>query len=134
MCLDLPTWGDLNRAYDSLVNVKAQADIVLYDTFIPFINRASSVKEVTDMFSKTQQSDWKKKLEPQRPIHKPWIELDSDSDFTWSPPKRVNYHSSNGGPPASPSMRIVQLVRSTSDLGWMFLSILPFAFLRRLPI
>ncbi len=33
----------LNRAHDSLVDVKAQIDVVLSDAFVPFLNRRQSV-------------------------------------------------------------------------------------------
>ena len=46
-------YGDnLNGAHDSMVDTKAQTDIIINKIFIPFINHSSSVQLISDIFSK----------------------------------------------------------------------------------
>ena len=120
--------SNFNGAHDSLVDAKAQADVIVHQKFIPFIDRSKSVQEVSEIFSKTQRSEWRKKMEPDQPVHKPWMELDGENDFTWMPDRRSNYESSNGGPPARPSTRICQVARENKRLEDIFLFILPLSF------
>ena len=77
--------GNLNGAYDSLVDTRAQTDIVIHPYFVPFIDMSASVKEIADIFTATQQNEWKKKMEPIRPVHEPWVEITKDNNFSWEP-------------------------------------------------
>ena len=45
---------NLNGAHDSLVDTKAQTDIVIHLYFVPFIDRLASVEEIADFFTATQ--------------------------------------------------------------------------------
>ena len=51
---------NLNSAHDSLVDAKAQTDVLLHLHFVQYINRTVSIQEITDIFTKTQQDAWKK--------------------------------------------------------------------------
>jgi hypothetical protein len=55
---------NLNGAHNSLVDVKAQTDILISRGFVPFINPSASVQNVDAIFSATQQKDWRKELKP----------------------------------------------------------------------
>ena len=39
---------NLNGAHDSLVDTKAQTDIIISDKFVPFINRSKSIQHITE--------------------------------------------------------------------------------------
>ena len=59
---------NLNGAHDSLVDVIAQTDIIVHPDFVPFINRTQSVQTISDIFTTTQQNEWKKQMEPVREV------------------------------------------------------------------
>ena len=82
---------NLNGAHNCLVDVKAQTDILINKMFVPFINRTASIQTVHAIFSATQQKDWRKELEPERPVHSPWIEQTKENNFEWTPPEDDSY-------------------------------------------
>ena len=63
--------GNLNGAHDSQVDAKAQTDIIVHEHFIPFVNRTQSIQEIENIFTARQQNEWKKTMEPLRPVHSP---------------------------------------------------------------
>ncbi len=70
----------LNGAHDSLVDVRAQTNILTHSSFVPFIDRASSIQPIDEIFSRTLQNELKKNMEPTRPVHAPWIELTKEHE------------------------------------------------------
>jgi hypothetical protein len=48
--------------------VQAQADILTHSSFVPFIDRASSIQPIDKIFSRTLQNKWKKNMEPIFPV------------------------------------------------------------------
>ena len=66
--------ANINGAHDSLVDTKAQTDILIHKYFVPFINRAKSIKMVEDIFAKSEQVKWKKEMEHLHEVHTPWKE------------------------------------------------------------
>jgi hypothetical protein len=62
---------NLNKAYNSLINVEAQTNILINQKFTAFINRTTSIQTVDAIFSVSQQNNWKKELEPEQPVHSP---------------------------------------------------------------
>ncbi len=87
----------LENAHDSMVDAKAQSDVLTDARFVPFINRSNSIQLITEMFSKTQQNEWRKEIEPSRPVHAPWVELTRDSMLRWKPPPLHRYDGPNAG-------------------------------------
>ena len=63
--------ANLNGAHDSLVDAKAQSDIILHPWFVPYLNKAASIVDITDIFTKTEVREWKKEMESIRPVHHP---------------------------------------------------------------
>ena len=122
------TGQNLNGAHDSLIDTKAQTDIIIHPHFALFINRTFTVQTIDEMFSKTQQNEWKKELEPNRPVHKPWKEITKDDNVEWVPPERDSYTGALGGPPAGPSRYIIDVASGTKSLASIFLAILPLTF------
>jgi hypothetical protein len=65
----------IEGAHDSLIDCKSQTTIIINEAFAPFINRSQSVKLITQLFNISTINDWKKRMEPVRPVHEPWVEL-----------------------------------------------------------
>ena len=76
---------NLNGAHNSLVDAKAQSDIFLHQSFLPYIDRTFSIQPIDLICTATQHNAWKKDMEPIRPVHELWIELSQDDDITWTP-------------------------------------------------
>ena len=116
---------NLNGAHNSLVDVKAQTDIVTHPSFVPFLNRKESIRLVSDIFSSTKRVKMAKKLEPTHPVHQPWEELDKGSTFQWKPDRRDTYKGGDGaGKTVGPSAEMKGVAR-TGDLAKMFFQAMP---------
>ncbi len=76
----------LENETDSIVDAKAQTDVLIDPRFVPFINCSNSIQLISEMFSKTQQNEWRKELEPSRQVHAPWMELTIDNQLQLEPP------------------------------------------------
>lgn len=63
----------LEGAHDSIVDARAQTDLILHPDFIPFIDRTDSFTTIDKVFKAREESYMKKKLEPLRPVHDPWV-------------------------------------------------------------
>ena len=122
---------NLNGAHNSLIDVKAQTDIILHKSFVPFINRSSSMQKITDIFTATQQNQWKRDMEPIRPVHAPWREQTRGDSVTWSPGRADQYTGPDGGPPAGPSQKMIEVARTAQTLACLFLAILPLSFFEK---
>ena len=48
------TKSNINGAHDSLVDAKAQSDIILHPSFVPYLNKGVSIQLIMDIFTKTQ--------------------------------------------------------------------------------
>ena len=77
--------NNLNGAHGSLVDTRAQTDIVIHPHFVPYTNRSTSIQKITDIFGANQKRDWLKKMEPHREVHSPWMEQTEDSSVEWRP-------------------------------------------------
>ena len=69
--------------HDSLVDARAQADIILCSSFVPWLDRTDTLATADKIFGARQLSELKKELEPIRPVHDPWAELNKTSDLNW---------------------------------------------------
>jgi hypothetical protein len=74
---------NLNGAHDSLVDAIVQMDVVTSPQFVSYINRSASIQKIDEIFTKTQQRDWRKKMEPSRAIHEPWVEQTEEDNIQW---------------------------------------------------
>ena len=121
--------GDnLNGAHDSLVDVKAQTDIVIHPKFVPFFDRKESIQDIADIFANNVQNAWKKKMESVRPVHSPWTEQTAEKNIQWEPRPVDCYTGAQGGPRAGPSQRMKTISRSAASLVPFFFAILPWYF------
>jgi len=60
---------NLNRAHASLVNVKAQTDVFLHPSVVPYIDRKASIQPIDLIFTATEQDTMRRTMEPMRPVH-----------------------------------------------------------------
>ena len=123
------TGTNLNGAHDSLVDVKAQTEIVTHPSFSSFINKSASICLIEDIFTASEKSKMANKLElePSRPVHEPWKELDKDSTFQWTPRREDTYNGAGGlGGTNGPSQKMKDGAR-TCDLAEMFMTAFPLA-------
>lgn len=128
-------WKHLhNGAHDSLVDVRAQSDVILHPSFIPYIDRSFSIQTIDLIFTATQQNAWKKDMEPLRPVHDPWIELSEEADVTWSPRAEDTYTGVSGGGLAAPTSGMSETARKASLLTELFLFLLPLKFFETVAI
>jgi hypothetical protein len=65
------TGYNLNGAHDSLVDAKAQTDIITHKHFQKVIDQTKSNRRVSDIFSGAVQREMTKKLEPLHGVHEP---------------------------------------------------------------
>ena len=119
---------NLNRAHGSLVDTKAQTDIIIHPYFMSFIDRLASVKENIDIFTATQQNEWKTKMELVCPVHEPWMEITKDNNFTWEPEQADQYTGPADGANAGPLRKMIDIARTAESLVCIFLAIVPLSF------
>ncbi len=115
----------LENAHDSMVDAKAQSDVLTDVRFFPLINRSNSIQLITEMFLKSQQNEWRKEIKPCCPVHVPWVELTRDSMLQWEPPALHRYDGPNVGPCVGPTQYVKGIVCSITDLSAVFFGILP---------
>ena len=119
---------NLDNLHDSLVDAEAQTDVIISKQFAPFIDRNNSIVPITQIFSKTQQNEWKKKMEPEREVHAPWKEQTAESNITWTPDRRDQYTGPSGGGEMGPTAYIKNVARRANNLADMFFGLLEKSF------
>lgn len=119
---------NLDGAHNSLVDAKAQTDILLDPHFVSYINKTESIRIIDEIFSKTEQREMKKKVEPIRPVHSSWEEIGPDNNIRWEPTGRDTYHGSQGGGKVGPSSRTIQVIRAADSLAAVFQFMVPLTF------
>jgi hypothetical protein len=67
-------------------------------------------------------------MEPEQPVHHPWIELLKTFNFEWSLPEHDSYTGPHGGPPFGSIRFMKDIVRLAENLALIFLAILPILF------
>ena len=88
---------NLNGAHDSLIDAKAQTDIIVDEHFHNFIDRSKSIRCIDELFSKKDQNKISKATESVREVHLPCRELKPGDDFSWDPRPQDQYTSTLGG-------------------------------------
>ena len=89
--------ANINGAHDSLVDAKAQTDIFSHPSFVPYLNKSQSIQPIQEIFTKTEVREWKKKMEPERPVQASWIEVTEEEDLKWEPTGSDTYTGNAGG-------------------------------------
>ena len=118
---------NLNGAHDSLVDMKAQTDIAIHPEFLKYINKTKTYRTIENIFSASEQSELRKKLESSRDIHKPWEDLDERSD-RWNPQSENTYTGFASGGRLGASNTIINSAKKTKyiPLAISFLSLFSF--------
>ena len=121
---------NLNGAHDSLVDAKAQTDIIIHKFFHTHIDKSKSIRLIEELFSARDQSEMKKKMEPLRNVHQPWKELKKDGEvFAWQPREEDSYTGSDGGPKCGPTQWIKDKAMNATSLACLFLAIFPMSLI-----
>lgn len=76
------TWADLIGMHDSLVDCKQQTAMVGSEMFFSSVDKPKSIFCINKISSKHEQSEMKKQLEPAKPFHETWVELDNNNDLS----------------------------------------------------
>jgi hypothetical protein len=87
---------NLSSAHNCLIDVKAQTDIFLHCSFVPFLDRSLSIQPIDEIFSRRLQNEWKKDLEPICPDHAPWIKLTTITTSRGSPNGKIRMQVHKG--------------------------------------
>ena len=95
---------------------------------MPFLNKSASIHPIDEIFTKREQNEMKKKMEPIRPVHLPWIEISKDNDVKWAPDGTDKYDNSGGGGVAGPSSAMLEIARTAKSLADIFMFMVPFSF------
>ena len=75
----------LEGAHDSMVDVRAQFDLLLHEYFVPYLDRTDTICTVDNIFGKNKMNEMKRELKPIRPVHAPWSEQTIENNIEWSP-------------------------------------------------
>ena len=118
--------------HDSLVDAKAQVDLLLSAPFVPFIDRTDTLTTVDNIFGANQLRELQRELEPIRPVHEPWVELNAESDLNWEPSGHYSYTGSAGGSLFGPTSAILTQARTATNLACMFFFLLPLSFFAKI--
>lgn len=116
---------NLNEAHDSLVDAKAQTDVVTSAKFAPILNRTRTVQKINEIFARKTVNDWKKEMEPIRPVHAPWKEQTANNNITWTPHEDDCYSGCAGSVNSGPTSYIRDIAAHACDLADIFLAIMP---------
>jgi len=100
---------NLDSTHDSLVDAKAQTDIVSHKFFQAFIDQTKSIHIIDEIFTWAEQRNMTRLLEPTCPIHDPWFELTNNDAFNWSLPPEDEYTGPAGGGEWGPSSSMLHL-------------------------
>ena len=107
---------NFNGKHNSLEDVKAQSDIFLHHEFVQFINTSFLVQKIEDIFSSSQQREWRKDMESVRPVHKLWMEISHQADIAWEHRRLDQYTGSLGGSEPGPTPWIKEVVGRADSL------------------
>ena len=96
--------ANLNGTRDSLVDAKAQTDIFSQPSLVPYLTKSQSIQPIEEIFTKTEIREWKKKMEPERPVYAPWIEVTEKGNVKWEPTGSDTYTGNAGRGRVGPSL------------------------------
>ena len=118
----------LDDAHNSLVDARAQADLLVHENFVSFLDRIESAVTVDKIFKANQLSAMKRDLKPVRLVHKPWQELSQANDVAWEPSPGDDSFCAVGVPlEHGPSSAVQQATRIATCLAILFLFFVPLS-------
>ena len=110
------------------MDAKAQTNIIIHESFVPFINRAASVKEVARIISASQQAKWKKKMEPVCAVHKPGVKIPKQNNVKWEPGQQYQYTGPECGDKSGPIQKMIGITQTSESLTCLFFTVVPLSF------
>jgi len=115
---------NLNEAHNSLIDVKAQTDVVTHPYFHNFLDVTKSYELIENIVAASVRKVLLKKLESRREVHEPWRELSEESP-SWTPQNVFRNTGYSGGSNYGPSTNILAAVKSRIDLSSIFFRLFP---------
>jgi hypothetical protein len=110
----------LEGAHSSIVDARAQQDIVSDDRFMKHLDKPESVVTTDSIWAAKRKKRMLQDAELKRPLPKGWTE----DDMTWEIPRRISYDNSEGGAPHGPSAK-AKTVCENGCLAELFLLFFP---------
>ena len=105
--------NELDNAHSSLVDVKAQTEIVLRQSYQKVYQYKSTYRDITELFDNKDKTCISKEMEPIRPVHGEWK---SDSNaVTWNPRYTHRYAGPSGGAKYGPTAEIVYIAKKETS-------------------
>ena len=99
---------------------------------MPFWKKKQVYRAISYIFTATEQSEMKKKLESVCEVHEPWTELDSESK-EWNLPRRNQYDGPNGGGVRGASSYITNIMyQEAATLATLFLALFPITIFEKI--
>ena len=115
----------LPGAHSSIVDARAQQDIVSDDRFMKFLDKPESVVTVDSVWAAKRKKRTLQDAELKRPLPLGWTE----DDATWQIPVRNCYEHSQGGAPHGPSTR-AKTVCENGSLAELFFLFFPLSLVQ----
>ena len=115
---------DLVNAHDSLVDAKAQTDVVLHPYFKGYWNKKHSISKVSDMWKRKTIRNANQKDEANWPVPDNWVT--GNNTATWEPSFANSYEGPCGGPDIyGPSNALKEVTRQASNIAEIFFKLFP---------
>lgn len=105
-----------------------QTDVIILAHFAPYIDQKKSIQSIDEIFSKTQQNEWKKKMEPEREVDSPWKEQCAERNTVWRLDDCDSYTGHAGGAKVRPTTFIKNVACKANDLADRLFGLLPLSF------
>jgi hypothetical protein len=114
---------ELEGVHSSLVDARAQAEIVADKRFLAYIDRPESMKGMEDVWARKRKNCDNRAAELHRPVPEGWIESENES---WEICGTKRYEGSAGGGSYGPTSEVV---RAATLLVTLFLFFFPMSLL-----
>jgi hypothetical protein len=110
----------LDGAHSSIVDARAQQEIVSDDCFLQFLDKPESIVSIDSVWEAKRKKRILQDAELKRPLPKGWTE----DDTTWEIPYRISYENAQGGAPHGPSTK-AKTVCDNGSLAELFFLFFP---------
>ena len=110
---------ELQHAHSSLVDCKAQTDVVLDERFLPFIDRYKSMVPIDTVFVSKRKKAMQREKELSRKVPVGWTEDDTTTynTDTNQPPRSRRYSGPQGGGESGPSSQVKTAISQDNPIS-----------------
>jgi hypothetical protein len=112
----------LDGAHSSIVDARAQQEIVSDDRFMQFLDKPESIVSMDSVWEAKRKKRILQDAELKRPLPKGWTE----DDTRWEIPYRISYENAQGGAPHGPSTK-AKTVCENGSLAELFFLFFPLS-------